>query len=478
MRTRVIHLINPKTDSLTTRPIYFGKALYSPLAGLLAVAACIPRDRYEVVLTDENIEKVDFDLPCDLVGISAMTSYVNRGYEIADRFRAKGVPTLMGGVHPSFMPQEALGHADAVCVGEAELVMPQILDDLARGEVRGLYRADTLCSMQSMPMPRYDLVKSHRYVNKTFVQTSRGCHQACTFCAEPLMNGLKFRHRPIPEVIAEMEACGQKTVSINDADFFGTREHPKALMTALRGRGIRWQAGVTSKLAGDDELLELAAESGCTMMSIGFESISRETLKSVHKTVNRPEDYARLLEKIHSYGIMVFGLFMFGFDTDDEDIFDETAQFNIRADFDMTAYSVLTPYPGTLTWYDMKKAGRLVSHDWSKYDQAHIVYRPERMTAETLRDGHRRAFRTFYSYSSIARRFPVGGKRSRLMWTVYNLFMKKGAAGDGRFKQVAPPTEQADTAPMPPILPTKRDWRDAILSDAKAAPAPGVGEAD
>ncbi|WP_404383673.1 B12-binding domain-containing radical SAM protein [Caenispirillum salinarum] len=471
MRSRVIHLINPKTDSLTTRPIYMKRALYSPLAGLLAVAACIPQDRYEVVLTDENIEDIDFDLDCDMVGISAMTSYVNRGYQIADRFRARGIPVIMGGVHPSFMPKEALSHADAVCIGEAELVMPRILDDLEKGDLRGTYRSDKLCPMEGMPMPRYDLVKGHRYVNKTFVQTSRGCHQACTFCAEPLMNGLKFRYRPIPEVIHEMETCGQRTVSINDADFFGTRERPKELMKALRGRGIKWQAGVTSKLAGDDEMLELAAESGCTMMSIGFESISRDTLKSVHKSVNRPDDYVRLVEKIHSHGIMVFGLFMFGFDTDDADVFDETAQFNIDAGFDMTAYSVLTPYPGTLTWYEMKRAGRLVSHDWTKYDQAHIVYTPERMEAETLRDGHRRAFRTFYSGSSMAKRFPWSGPRDRTMWTIYNLFMKKGAAGDKRFKQVAPETAKTQHAPMPPILPTKKDWRNAILSDAETAGA-------
>ena len=129
-----------------------------------------------------------------------MTSYVNRGYEIADAFRARGMPVVMGGVHPSFMPQEALKHADAVCIGEAELVIPKLLDDLEQGQVRGMYRADRLHPMVGVAMPRYDLLKRHRYVNKTFVQTSRGCHQGCTFCAEPLMNGLKFRYRPIDEV--------------------------------------------------------------------------------------------------------------------------------------------------------------------------------------------------------------------------------------------------------------------------------------
>src|SRR5690242_10647183 len=462
MRQRVIHLVNPKTDSLTTRPLYVNRALYSPLAGLLAVAAAIPRDRYEVVLTDENIERIDFDLKADLVGLSAMTSYVNRGYEIADAFRARGVPVVMGGVHPSFMPQEALKHGDAVVIGEAELVLDKLLDDLERGEMRGTYRADRLHPMEGLSMPRYDLLKKHRYVNRTFVQTSRGCHQGCTFCAEPLMNGLKFRYRPVDEVIREIENCGSRMISINDADFFGTPERPKEVMRALKGRGVTWQAGVTSKLAQDDRMLELAAASGCTLLSIGFESISRSTLTSVHKHVNRPETFATLVEKVHSYGIMVFGLFMFGFDGDDPSVFRETARFNIEANYDACAYSVLTPYPGTLTWYEMKIAIRIFSFDWSKYDQGNVVYRPAGMSSDELRLGQISAYETFYKPSSIARRFPLRAGRNRLQWSIYNLFMKKGSATE-RKATIAEPTEAPEMAPMPPILPIKKEWRQAVL---------------
>jgi radical SAM superfamily enzyme YgiQ (UPF0313 family) len=468
MRTRIIHLVNPKTDSITTRPLYLNRALYSPLAGLLAVAATIPADRYEVVLTDENIEPIDFDLKADLVGISAMTAYVNRGYEIADVFRSRGIPVVMGGVHPSFMPQEALKHADAVVIGEAELVIPKLLDDLERGQLRGVYRADRLHPMVGVPMPRYDLLKKHRYVNRTFVQTSRGCHQGCTFCAEPLMNGLKFRYRPVDEVVREIDNCDSRIISINDADFFGTAERPKEVMRALIGRGVQWQAGVTSKLAQDDRMLELAAKSGCTLLSIGFESITRSTLTSVHKHVNRPETFAALVEKVHSYGIMVFGLFMFGFDGDDASVFETTARFNIDADYDACAYSVLTPYPGTLTWYEMKKAGRIVSYDWTRYDQANVVYRPAQMTGDQLRLGQTAAYERFYSVPSIAKRFPVRGRRKRTQWTIYNLFMKKGAATDVK-DAVAGPTPEPDVIPMPPILPLKREWREAVLEGTAGA---------
>ena len=468
MRHRVIHLINPKADSLTTRPLYLNRALYSPLAGLLAVASAIPRDRYEIVLTDENIEPIDFDLKADLVGISAMTCFVKRGYEIADAFRERGVPVVMGGVHPSFMPQEALRHSDAVVIGEVELVISKLLDDLERGEVRGPYKSDRLHPMENMPTPRYDLIKKHRYVNSTFVQTSRGCHQGCTFCAEPLMNVLKFRYRPVDEVMREVDNCGSRTISINDADFFGTPERPKQVMRALKGRGVHWQAGVTSKLAQDDRMLELAAESGCTLLSIGFESISRKTLESVHKHVNRPETFAALVEKVHSYGIMLFGLFMFGFDGDDPSVFEETARFNIGANYDACAYSVLTPYPGTLTWYEMKKANRIVSFDWSKYDQGNVVYRPAGMSGDELRLGQIYAYETFYTPSSIVRRFPVRGGRNRLQWSIYNLFMKKGSATE-RKATIAEPTEAPEMAPMPPVLPIKREWRQAVLEGSPLA---------
>jgi radical SAM superfamily enzyme YgiQ (UPF0313 family) len=368
------------------------------------------------------------------------------------------------------MPKEALAHCDAVVIGEVELVIDKLLDDLKRGEMRGIYKSDTLHPMVGLNMPRYDLLKKHRYVNKTFVQTSRGCHQGCTFCAEPLMNGLKFRYRPVPEVINEMENCGARTISINDADFFGTPERPKEVMRALKGRGIKWQAGVTSKLAQDDRMLELAAESGCTLLSIGFESISRETLKSVHKHVNRPENFAALVEKVHSYGIMVFGLFMFGFDGDDTAVFDDTVDFNIQAGYDACAYSTLTPYPGTLTWYEMKKANRIVSYDWTMYDQGQVVYRPAKMSMQELSAGKRRAYSRFYSGSSMAKRFPTDFKRNVAQWGIYNVFMRKAAATD-TVDLVPQKTTEPDYAPFPPLLPVKREWRAAVL-EAAGRPEP------
>src|ERR1700693_1833601 len=168
--------------------------------------------------------------------------------------------------------------------------------------------------------------------------------------------------------VSAMPRCSARSITLCA---FGSRRP----MSSQRSRRRMWRRRLV-KLAQDDRMLELAAAGGCTMLSIGFESISRATLKSVHKHVNRPETFAALVEKVHSFGIMVFGLFMFGFGGDDRSVFDQTVNFNINARYDACAYSTLTPYPGTLTWYEMKKANRIVSFDWSMYDQGHVVYRP------------------------------------------------------------------------------------------------------
>lgn len=455
MATRRILLVNPMARSVTTRPIFMNKALYSPLAGLVAVAALIPQDRYEVILIDENIEPIDFDIKADLVGISAMTSYVKRGYRIADKFRRRGIPVIMGGVHPSFMPEEALQHADAVVVGEAEFVMAKVLEDLDDGGIGGIYKAERLHSMVGMALPRYDLMKTNRYVNTTYIQTSRGCHHASAFSAGHVTYGHKFRYRPVEEVIREIDASGAHTISLNEVDFFGTPKRAVELMRALKGRGIRWQAGVNTREAHNDELLKLAAESGCYMLSLGFESMSRETLRNVHKFQNSPDTYRALVEKIQSYGILVFGLFMFGFDGDDPSVFEETVNFNIDANFDACAYSIMTPYPGTITWYEMMKDGRMTNFDWNRYDQGNVVFKPAGLTPESLEEGHASAYKQFYSLPSIARRFPMRSSRSRFYWSVYNLFLRRSS--------VKTLTEAPIHAPHPPPLPQKAAWRELAV---------------
>lgn len=473
MATRRIVLVNPMARSLTTRPVLSRKALYSPLAGLLAVAALIPQDRYEVVLIDENVEPIDFAIKADLVGISAMTSYVKRGYQIADEFRRRGVPVVMGGVHPSVMPEEALQHADAVVVGEAEYVMAKVLEDLDDGGIGGIYKAERLHSMIGMPLPRYDLIKANRYVNTTYIQTSRGCHHACAFCTEHVMYGPKLRYRPIEEVMREIDASGARTISLNDADFFATPRRAAELMRALKGRGIRWKASVNTREAHNDALLKLAAESGCYMLSLGFQSISCKSLRGTHQCHDSPEQYKELVEKIQSYGILVFGVFMFGFDGEHPSVFEETVKFNIDAKFDACAYSIMTPYPGTITWYEMLKDERVTNFDWDAYDQRNVVFEPSGLTREQLEQGHLRAYKQFYSASSLARRFPLRGSRSRFYWGVYNLFFRRGEVVVPRPGNGTAAAQALMSATQLARMSQKTGWRELATAAAPQMPLGG-----
>jgi radical SAM superfamily enzyme YgiQ (UPF0313 family) len=236
-------------------------------------------------------------------------------------------------------------------------------------------------------------------------------------------------------------------------------------MRAFKGRGLKWQAAVNSREAHDERLLELAAESGCFMLSIGFESISLETLRNVHKCQNNPDDYRALVEKLHRYGIMVLGLFIFGFEGDAPSVFGQTLRFNVEARFDMCGYSILTPYPGTINWFEMMRRRQIVSYDWDKYDQSHLVYQPTGLSPEQLYQGYLDTYDGFYTVSSMAHRFPYDGSRNRLYWTIYNAFFRKGGIVT-RDKEafIGVPTPRPHHAAVPPLMPQKAVWR-ALVQD-------------
>jgi radical SAM superfamily enzyme YgiQ (UPF0313 family) len=244
------------------------------------------------------------------------------------------------------------------------------------------------------------------------------------------------------------------------------------VMRALKGRGLKWQAAVNSRDAHDERLLELAAESGCFMLSIGFESVSKTTLRNVHKCQNNPDDYAGLVEKLHKYGIMVLGLFMYGFEGDEPTVFEETLKFNIDAKFDMCGYSLLTPYPGTINWFEMMRRKQIVSFDWDKYDQSHIVFKPNGLSSEQLYRGYLDTYDGFYTASSMLKRFPWDGSRNMANWTIYNAFFRKGGVvtRDPELL-IAKPTPEPEFIAMPPLVPQKAAWRELVM-EATGQPLP------
>jgi len=245
-------------------------------------------------------------------------------------------------------------------------------------------------------------------------------------------------------------------------------------MKGFKGRGLKWQAAVNSREANDDRLLELAAESGCFMLSIGFESISRDTLRNVHKCQNNPDDYRGLVEKLHRHGMMVLGLFIFGFEADEPSVFERTLRLTVDAKFDMCGYSILTPYPGTIQWFEMMRRRQIVSFDWDKYDQSHIVFQPTGLSAEELYRGYLETYDGFYTLSSMLRRFPYDGSRSRAYWAIYNAFFRKGGiVTRDKSEFIGAPTPRPDSPASPPLVPQKAAWRTLVL-EADSCESPGV----
>ena len=290
----------------------------------------------------------------------------------------------------------------------------------------GIYKAESLHPMVGMPRPRQSLLKTNRYVNKGFIQTSRGCHHGCLFCAEPTMYGLRFRYRPVDELVAEVEELDERVILLNDADFFGTPKRATEVMKAFKGRGLKWQAAVNSREANDDRLLELAAESGCFMLSIGFESISRETLRNVHKCQATPtiiERWSRSCTSTASWCSVSSSSASRATSPRSS-----TRPFGSPSMPSSTcaATPILTPYPGTINWFEMMRRRQIVSFDWDKYDQSHIVFQPKGLSTDQLYRGYLETYDAFYTLRSMLHRFPYDGSRSRAYWAIYNAFFRKG----------------------------------------------------
>ena len=399
----------------------FGKSFFPPL-GLATVAALTPED-VDITLTDENNKPVDFEKEVDIVGISTTTATANRAYEIADRYRAKGVKVIIGGVHPSFMPEEAIHHADAVVVGEAEGIWPSVIEDIKENRLNGIYHQSSRPNLIRMPIPRRDLLPKDGYFLSEAISATRGCPCACTFCTVTSFFGHTYRCRPIDEIIKEIETLdSRKTIAFLDDNIVGKPGFAKDLFRALIPLKLKWGAQTAVTIAKDDELLELAARSGCRILFIGFESISSANLAAVGKKINIVKEYEKVIQKIHSHGIAIHGFFIFGFDGDNEGIIKETVQFAKQMRLESAQFDYLTPYPGTELYNSMDDNGQIFTKNWSRYGYE-LVFQPKLLTREKLKSLHDSAWQEFYSLPSIWKRLGVFRPSVAQLWAI-NLFYR------------------------------------------------------
>ncbi len=411
----------------------------------LPYIAAVTPPVYDVEIVDEEYQEVDLDARPWLVALSAQTPVAPRAYALADAFREKGVPVVMGGAHASAETEEALGHVDAVVIGEGEFLWPELLEDLEAGALKPVYRDDDRKEDARRGVePRRDLLNPHFYTPLTMVETTRGCPHRCDFCGVSRFFGHRYRKRPLAEVEAELRRLFQpglrkrasrafarlgwdlpyflekRLVYFIDSNFAADQEYTRRLMDLLEEIDLLWWAHATVDAARDDSFLEQMNRSGCIALNIGFESLSKENLRAMHKPFSG-FDYRKAIQRIHENGIGIMGTFVVGFDGEGPGIFDEIISFVEETRLDWALVFIRTPYPGTSLFEDLERQGRILTRNWALYDTLNCVFAPNGMTPEDLEAGLRRTWKSVFSLGSIYRRILRSPRVHPMFYLMMNL---------------------------------------------------------
>jgi len=377
----------------------------------LPLLAALTPPGHTITIVEEALAPDDINQDVDLVGITVMTEFALRAYQIGDAYRRRGVKVVMGGIHPTVLPDEALGHADAVVMGEAEDIWPQLLADAASGRLQSIYRAGKATDVKGLPHPRRDLFPASKVESyapiPVGVETSRGCPNDCEFCCIGQTLGQQYRVRPVEEVIAEIEAIDSPHLFFVDDALGLNRPAAKKLFAEMIPLKRQWLAQGTVSLAEDVELLGLMKRAGCLGLLVGFESVQNGTQNEVSKIKNLHIDFYEAMQRFHGEGFGILGCFVFGFDYENKDVFDQTFEFIMKSHMDCAQLRILTPYPGTRLYKRLLDEERLFVNDWwlHGFPPDTLLFQPKAMTADELIDGYARLNRQAYSFGAMTKRF-------------------------------------------------------------------------
>ena len=398
---RIEHGATTYSDKGSWSSILFGY----PIITLPHLAGITP-PQHTVKIVNENYEDINFDEPADLIGITSYTMTAPRVYEIADEFRRRGKKVVLGGYHPTAMPQEAIQHADSVVLGEAELTWPELIHDAEKGVLKQFYGPNPDFDMAAIPPIRRDLIRQNPLIGA--VQSTRGCPNQCEFCAIASFCQHAVKQRPIKNVVEEIQQMPNRIFVIHDPSLTVNPSYSRELFKELIKQKVHkgWVSNGNSNVLGkiDDEFLDLAKKSGCVEWFVGFESVSQEALNGIKKTVNKVEDFKKTIKRLHKHGMAVQGGIIFGFDQDTPDIFDLTLEKMYEWELDAVEINILTPFPGTPLYDRLEREGRIISKDWKRYNQVDVVFKPKNMTEKELFEGSRRVAKEFYSTFNVIHR--------------------------------------------------------------------------
>ncbi len=410
-----ILLISPCKDPSLRKPRF----LMIPQLALHLIAGLTPA-KHEVRIIEEEIERIDLDEECSLVGLSCMTSNAARAYELAGEFRKRGRTVVLGGVHPTLLPEEALRHADAVVIGEAEGVWLQVLEDFEGGRLQRTYHR--ACP----PLDEYVDLKRRRQTGKRPfgvipIMTTRGCPYNCDFCCVHDIFGRKIRHVPVANVVRDITDSGGKLFIFLDDNIIGDPGYARELFRAIEPLSIRWVGQASLSFVKNSELMRLAARSGCVGLFFGLESVSTSQLKIMRKSLKEVERVGEAIARVKEHGIYFHASLIFGFDTDTTETFPETLDFLERHRVSSASINVLTPYPGTRTYRQLREEGRLLTTDWRYYDHSTTVFKPRNMSPFELQAGRLWVAREFTRLPAVLRRLPANADHP-----AYHLAMNLG----------------------------------------------------
>jgi radical SAM superfamily enzyme YgiQ (UPF0313 family) len=382
------------------RPIKY--SLFPPL-GLATLAGYLDEDD-EISIQDEHIETLELEDEPDLVVIQAYITSAYRAYQLADHYRAKGAHVALGGLHITSKPEEAARHADTIFLGPGEDTWPAFLADLRAGRPGELYRSRHR-SLTDAPPVRRDLIKRHLYLVPNSLVVSRGCPHACDFCYKTpfFQGGSSFYTQSVDATLAEIEKLPGRHLYFLDDHLLANPRFASTLFDGMLGMGRLWQAAATVRSVLIPGLLEKAAAAGLRSLFVGFETLNVTSLQEQNKGHNLRQEYGRAIRRLHELGVMVNASFCFGMDADDETVFQRTVDWAIEQGIETATFHILTPYPGTALHRRLAAQKRITTENWNLYDTRHAVYRPARMSAETLEEGYWKAYQDFYSWRSILR---------------------------------------------------------------------------
>jgi len=382
------------------RPIKY--SLFPPL-GLATLAGYLAAED-EVTLQDEHVETVKTDDEPELVVIQVYITSAKRSYQLADHYRRRGAYVALGGLHVTSLPDEAAAHADSIFLGPGEDTFPAFLADYRAGRPAKVYRS-RVRTLDALPKIRRDLIKRHLYLVPNSIVVSRGCPHACDFCYKEAFfaGGKGFYTQTVDAALAEIERLPGRHLYFLDDHLFGNGRFAAALFDGMRGMNRLWQAAGTVESVLRPHLLEKAVESGLRSLFVGFETLSSDNLREQRKPQNLNRDYTAAVRRLSALGVMVNGSFVFGMDHDNETVFDRTVEWAVRQGIETATFHILTPYPGTALYNRMQGAGRILHRNWDLYDTRHVVYRPAKLTPQTLEAGYWRAYKQFYRWAAILR---------------------------------------------------------------------------